>query len=237
MTLSKERRQILEARLGYVFKNPQLLETALCHSSYINECHDGVSCNERLEFLGDAVVNLVVARILMTFMPTEREGQLSAVRSVLVSEKGLAEVAVKLGLPQMLVLGKGEDRDGGREKDSLLSDAMEAVFGAVFLDSDYETVQQVIQTILARPLQAAMDNKNSRDYKTMLQEYLQNKKLPLPVYELVSAAGPDHKKLFTMRLCIDNLNFEGSGPNKKQAQQDAAHNAMAYFARADALKN
>lgn len=231
MTLSKENRQILETKLGYVFKNPDLLDTALCHSSYINECRSDLKCNERLEFLGDAVVNLAVAQILMEMAPDSREGKLSAIRSTLVSEKGLADVAVALGLPELLVLGKGEERDGGRYKKSVMSDAMEAVFAAVFLDSDFETARNVVKLVFGARPQYAIEKKYSRDYKTMLQEYLQNKKIPLPVYELVEASGPDHKRNFTMRLSIESMNFEGVGSNKKKAQQDAARKAMEYFSQ------
>lgn len=221
--------QALEQNLGYEFKRPELLRTALCHSSYMNECRESVKCNERLEFLGDAVVNLAIAEALMKLAPDVREGQLSAIRATLVSEKGLAEVADSVGLPQMLILGKGEEQDGGRAKKSLLSDAMEAVFAAVYLDSDFETVSRVIQHVFGDRCQDALEKKYDRDYKTMLQEYLQNKRLPLPVYELVDVTGPDHKRHFCMRIVVNDMKFLGSGSNKKKAQQDAAKNAMLFF--------
>lgn len=225
--------KILQQNLGYTFKRLELLQTALYHSSYINECRDCDKSNERLEFLGDAVVNLAIAQLIMEMAPDWREGKLSSLRATLVSEKGLADVADQLGLPQMLVLGKGEEQDGGREKKSLIADAMEAVFAAVFLDSDYETVREVVRHVFGARPQDAMDKKHSRDYKTLLQEYLQNQKIPLPTYELVEASGPDHKRNFTMRLHINNMSFEGSGPNKKKAQQEAARQAFQYFIDAE----
>lgn len=221
--------EVLQRKLGYTFKKPELLQTALYHSSYINECRDCVKSNERLEFLGDAVVNLAIAQLIMEMAPDWREGKLSSLRAALVSEKGLADVAGQLDLPQMLVLGKGEEQDGGREKKSLIADAMEAVFAAVFLDSDYETVRDVVRHVFGSRPQDAMDKKHSRDYKTLLQEYLQNKKMPLPSYELVELSGPDHKRNFTMCLHINDMFFEGTGSNKKKAQQEAARNAMQYF--------
>lgn len=224
--------KILQQNLGYTFKNPELLQTALHHSSYINECREDVRNNERLEFLGDAVVNLAIAQLLMEMAPDWREGKLSSLRAALVSEKGLAEVAEQLGLPQILVLGKGEELDGGRKKKSLIADAMEAVFAAVFLDSDYESVREVIRRVFgSRPVEV-MDKSHSCDYKTLLQEYLQNKKNPLPAYELIEASGPDHKRNFTMRLHINDFFFDGSGSNKKMAQQDAAQKAFEYFTAA-----
>lgn len=225
--------KILQQNLGYTFKRPELLQTALYHSSYINECRDCDKSNERLEFLGDAVVNLAIAQLIMEMAPDWREGKLSSIRASLVSEKGLADVAAQLNLPQMLVLGKGEEQDGGREKKSLIADAMEAVFAAVFLDSDYETVREVVRHVFGARPQDAMDKKHSRDYKTLLQEYLQNQKIPLPTYELVEASGPDHKRNFTMRLHINDMSFEGSGPNKKKAQQEAARQAFQYFIDAE----
>lgn len=232
----KNNLKILQQNLGYTFKRPELLQTALYHSSYINECRDCVKSNERLEFLGDAVVNLAIAQIIMEMASDWREGKLSAIRAALVSEKGLADVAVQLDLPQMLVLGKGEEQDGGREKKSLVADALEAVFAAVYLDSDFATVREVVRHVFGTRPQDVVDKKHSRDYKTMLQEYLQNKKMPLPSYELIEASGPDHKRHFIMRLHINDINFEGSGSNKKKAQQEAAKNAMDYFTGSDAGK-
>lgn len=225
----KNNLKVLQQNLGYTFKRPELLQTALYHSSFINECRDCVKSNERLEFLGDAVVNLAIAQIIMEMAPDWREGKLSAIRAALVSEKGLADVAAQLGLPQMLVLGKGEEQDGGREKKSLVADALEAVIAAVFLDSDFATVRDVVRHVFGTRPQEAVEKKHSRDYKTMLQEYLQNKKMPLPTYDLIEASGPDHKRHFTMRLHINDMDFEGSGPNKKKAQQEAAKNAMEFF--------
>lgn len=219
----------LQEKLGYTFHQPDFLRTALCHSSYINECPEDIKCNERLEFLGDAVVNLAIAHILMQLDPDLREGKLSAIRAVLVSEKGLAEVAAKLDLPKLLILGRGEELDGGREKKSLISDAMEAVFAAVYLDSDFETTLKVVQRVFDSRPEEAMTKKNPLDYKTMLQEYLQNKKIPLPKYELINTSGPDHKRQFTIRITIDGREFTGMGSNKKKAQQNAAQNAMLYF--------
>lgn len=224
--------EIFQQNLGYTFKKPELLQTALHHSSYINECREDVRNNERLEFLGDAVVNLAIAQLIMEMAPDWREGKLSSLRAALVSERGLAEVAERLGLPQILVLGKGEELDGGRKKKSLIADAMEAVFAAVFLDSDYESVREVIRHVFgSRPLEA-MDQSHSCDYKTMLQEYLQNKKIPLPTYELIEASGPDHKRNFTIRLHINDSFFDGSGSNKKMAQQAAAQKAFESFTAA-----
>ncbi len=218
----------LEEKLGYQFRNVQLLENALYHSSYANE-HRGshIQSNERLEFLGDAVLGLVSAEYLYKEHPDLPEGDLTRIRASLVCEESLHEVAQSLNLGAYLKLGHGEETCGGRERPSILADATESVFAAVYLDGGLEAVRQLIYRVLLEKECEASVEQRRRDYKTGLQEFVQRKPNQVLHYELIGSSGPDHAKVF--QSCV-RLNGEvagiGEGRSKKEAEQAAAKCAL-----------
>ncbi|MBT8495667.1 MAG: ribonuclease III [Deltaproteobacteria bacterium] len=217
----------LEQALGYQFRDRSLLERALTHRSFANESGDEVIDNERLEFLGDAVVQLAVSGDLMARFPDQREGELSVLRAQLVSEQGLCEAAQRVELGVYLQLGKGEEQTGGRDKPSLLSDAFEAVCAAVYLDGGFEVACELVLRLLDSDLEVLQAGE-SRDYKTRLQELAQAELGAAPRYELVEATGPDHDKRFTVRVVIGDLPYgAATGKSKKGAEQAAAKQALA----------
>lgn len=218
----------LEARLGYQFRNRELLATALTHRSYANENPEtGRSDNEKLEFLGDAVLDLVVGHMLMDKYPDASEGELSVTRSQVVSEAGLAEVAQEIGLGDWLFLGKGEERTGGRGKPSLLSDAVEAVVAAVYLDSGFDAAWGLIGRLFPVRLDR-VEVTGYFDHKTRLQERAQALLKTTPEYVVTGERGPDHAKVFEVSVRIlDREWARGEGRSKKEAEQRAA--ALAAF--------
>ncbi len=218
---------ILEKNLGYNFKDRGLLETALCHSSYLNENRENCSeNNERLEFLGDAVLGLCVGHLLMKKSPLKNEGDLSKLRSGLVSEPGLAEVARMIDLGRFIRLGKGEKLSRGFDKNSILSDAFEAVVAAVYLDGGFERVSDLISDLFNERIDRILAAGNTIDYKSALQELAQEHGAGTPVYELLHATGPDHDKTFEIRLDLLGTESRGIGKTKKAAEQNAAENAL-----------
>lgn len=217
----------LQEKLHYVFRDPDLLSTALTHRSYINENpQSGASDNERMEFLGDAVLGLCVSDLLMKKYRDFDEGTLSKIRSGLVNEKPLADLASKLGLGDCLLLGRGEEHSGGRTKESLLANAFEAVIAAVYLDSSFSKIRTLIKKLM-KPLITDEDpSAECFDYKTVLQEFCQKKYKSAPLYTLISESGPDHDKTFEVEVAIgDDVRQTGRGKSKKDAQKQAAHRA------------
>jgi ribonuclease III len=213
----------LEAAIGYNFVDPELLAGAMLHRSYIAE-HPGPVSNERLEFLGDAVLGLVIADLSYRQFPDAPEGQLSETRKRVVNAGSLAEVAREIGLGAHLRLGRGEDAAGGRDKQSILSDACEAVIGAVYLDGGLDAAYQVVHAMIADRLQIAIDA--PLDHKTALQEICSRLKRAAPVYVLTSV-GPDHDKEFTATVSIGGERLgKGTGKSKKEAEQAAAAVAL-----------
>lgn len=212
----------LSRRIGYEFKDPTLLELALTHRS----C--GKRNNERLEFLGDSIVNFVIADALYARFPAAREGQLSRLRARMVKGETLAEIARELKLGDYLRLGSGELKSGGFRRDSILADATEAVMGAIYLDSDLECCRGFI----LRWFQARLDeldlNESLKDSKTRLQEHLQSRRLALPEYELVDVEGEAHSQTFHIRCHVTGLPAptEGVGSSRRQAEQEAARQAL-----------
>jgi ribonuclease-3 len=218
----------LEERLGYTFQDRSLLEAALYHSSYANEHRgSGISSNERLEFLGDAVLGLVTADFLYRKHPKAPEGDLTRIRAALVCEESLHEVAQSLQLGDYLQLGKGEEAGGGRQRPSILADATESVFAAVYLDGGMEAARSLIHRVLLDKEREEDVEQRRRDYKTELQELVQRKAGRVLRYELVDTSGPDHAKVF--HICV-TVNGEpvgsGSGRSKKEAEQAAAKAAL-----------
>jgi ribonuclease-3 len=218
----------LESRFGHQFRNRELLDDALTHRSWANEA-GGVSHYERIEFLGDAVLGLVTADWLFEMHSHRAEGELSLQKSMLVSEGALAAYAGKLALGEGLRLGAGEERSGGRFKASLLADVLEALFGAVYLDAGFEAARQVVRQYLESASEMPLEQR-ALDPKTTLQEKVQAKGWPLPVYSVVEQSGPDHDKVFTVEVHIrGGLAGRGIGRTKKGAEQAAAGGALAVL--------
>ena len=215
----------LEAALGYVFHDARGLERALTHRSYLNEPKHGEPSedNERLEFLGDAVLTLIVSEALAHRHPEAAEGALSKMRSRLVSEAALAQVAQRLGLGAYMRLGRGEELSGGREKRSLLANVMEALIAAVYQDGGYDAARRVMVAVLEPELAEIGDGGIGIDYKTQVQERCQQQLGLLPDYRVCRESGPDHRKVFHVELSIaGQLYGEGTGTTKKEAEQQAA---------------
>jgi ribonuclease III len=218
----------LEAVLGYHFKDRALLERALRHASWCNEQQgERGEDNERLEFLGDAVLDLVVGHRLMTRYPQLREGELSVTRAQVVSETGLSDVAGQLGIGAWLMLGKGEEKSGGRTKPSILADAFEAIVASVYLDSGFEAADAMVHRLLAQRIET-VEFKGFYDFKTRLQETAQARMKATPTYQVVQELGPDHDKRFVVAVQINNDEWARAvGKSKKEAEQMAA--AEAHF--------
>ena len=216
----------LETAIGYKFKNITLLQNALTHSSYANEqWHDSLKSNERLEFMGDSILGMVVAEHLYKTQPDRPEGDLTRMRADMVCESSLAEIAQKLHLGDHLLLGKGEELSGGRNRPSILADAVESVIAACFLDGGMTPAEAFIREfVLCNVPVRTMKNV---DYKTALQELVQQKKNQQLAYTLVGESGPDHDKQFVVELTLNGkVVGNGVGTSKKRAEQDAARVAM-----------
>lgn len=219
--------ETLEARIGYTFHDRRLLQNALMHSSYANENRArGCTSNERLEFLGDSVLGMVTATRLYRLYPDMPEGKLSRLRAELVCEQSLHAVALELGLGSYIRLGHGETRNGGRERPSILADAVEAIIAAIYLDGGLESAQRfILDHILTGLAEGQMHH--VADYKTDLQERVQRKPGQALEYTLLSESGPDHNKSFTMNVLLNGSEIgRGTGRTKKEAEQSAAKSAL-----------
>ena len=216
----------LEAAIGYKFKNIALLQNALAHSSYANErWHDSLMSNERLEFLGDSILGMVVAEHLYRNFPDRPEGELTRMRADMVCEQSLAAVANHLGLGTHLMLGHGEEAGGGRTRPSILADAVESVIAAAFLDGGMDAAAGIIRRFILTNV--PVTRLHNKDYKTGLQELVQQKKNQVLSYALVGESGPDHDKNFLVEVSLNGMVVgKGSGSSKKRAEQDAARCAM-----------
>lgn len=218
--------EALEKKLGYTFKNKALLLNALTHSSYANEARHGVTSNERLEFLGDSVLSIIVSNYLFNQFPNMPEGELTKLRASLVCEKSLCAFSRELELGKFLQLGKGEDKGGGRERDSILADAFEAVLAAIYLDGGMEIARKHVMNFVLRELKHT-DDEVFKDYKTALQEIIQRNPEESVTYILTDEFGPDHDKQFTVEVHLNsNIIGTGKGKSKKQAEQMAAKQAL-----------
>jgi len=219
--------QELQKNIDYTFVEPELLCQALTHKSFSNEQPEFVLHNERLEFLGDAVLELVISDWVFCHYPDIPEGGLTRIRAEVVSEKGLSGIARQLQLGVGLRLGKGEDKSGGREKSSLLADALEALLGAIYCDGGFAAASQVIDRIFSPVIEQSALLRYGSDYKTCLQERLQAQYGKLPEYVLVQVSGPDHERVFSMEVRSNGkLLGKGSGSSKKSAEQKAAAAAL-----------
>ena len=217
----------LEQKIGYSFQNPQLLHRALCHSSYANEVKGGESSNERLEFLGDAVLSIVVSRHIFLHFTHLPEGELTKLRAALVCEKSLHKFALALGLGEHLLLGKGESQNGGRARPSILADAFEALIAALYLDGGIDAAGRFIMRYVSDAIEEFGHKPAFKDYKTALQEIIQKNPEEQVEYVLTGESGPDHDKRFTVEVHLNsNVIGRGTGRSKKDAEQDAAHQAL-----------
>lgn len=219
---------MLQQELGYTFREQKLLETALTHSSYSREQGAGCECNERLEFLGDAFFDAIIGEELYRIFPEKEEGTLSRIRATIVCEKSLAQAARRLDLGSFLMLGHGEEKTGGRHRESILADAMEAIMGAVYLDGGFDAVRGMVLDLFRTVIDDARRGKYIiHDYKTHLQEQLQARGITEIRYDMTGQTGPDHDKTFTVCLYVNGQPAaEGRGKSKKQAEQRAAQQAL-----------
>lgn len=217
-----------EESIGVRFNNITLLSQALTHSSYVYEKEKrGITQNERLEFLGDVVLSLVVSEYIYNYYPQHLEGDLAKIRAVVVSRKVLARIAKSVGVGELLLLGKGEELTGGRKRNSILANTFEAIVGAIYLDAGLSVAGRFILSLLKEEIELANRNESIRDYKTFLQEFTQERYKMLPTYEVTRALGPDHRKSFEVNCIVKGDVFgKGRGKSKKEAEQDAAYNAL-----------
>ena len=216
----------LEAAIGYRFQNITLLQNALTHSSYANErWHNSLKSNERLEFLGDSILGMVVAEYLYKNFPDRPEGELTRMRADMVCEKTLASVAGRIELGRHLMLGNGEEQGGGRSRDSILADAVESVIAASFLDGGMAAARSFIEKFIL--VEVPVRKMHNADYKTALQELIQQKKNQTLSYALVGESGPDHDKRFEVEVSLNGRVIgTGTGSSKKRAEQMAAQSAL-----------
>ena len=216
----------LETAIGYRFHNIQLLHNALTHSSYANErWHNSLLSNERLEFLGDSILGMLVAEYLYRNFPDRPEGELTRMRADMVCEQTLAAAANKIGVGEHLLLGHGEERFGGRSRNSILADAMESIIAACFLDGGISAALKVVQQFIL--VEVPVTKLHNVDYKTQLQELVQQKKNQVLSYALVGESGPDHDKQFEVEVSLNGTVVgSGTGSSKKRAEQSAAASAI-----------
>jgi len=229
-SVSSERKRelsLFEKQASIHFKNIELLNLAFSHRSFANESHDEIDNNERLEFLGDSVLGLVVSSWLFTHLPDLDEGDFSRIKSFVVSEDSLAVIAKNLRVDNFILIGKGEEFSGGRSKKALLADCMEAILGAYFIDSGYKASTELIQRLLVPQIHTVLENKHRKDYKTLLQEFVQKKYKTYPKYNVVKKTGPEHDNTFWVEVIIQKKTFgPASGNNKKEGEQAAARIAF-----------
>jgi len=233
--IGPERREelgLFQRHAGIKFKNPELLNLAFCHRSFANERGEGIGNNERLEFLGDSVLGLAVAEYLYESLPDRPEGDLAKIKSFVVSEASLSEIARSLRVDNFILIGKGEEYSGGRAKKAILADSFEAIIGAFFLDSGFREAKRFVLAFLVPEITKVLENRHEKDYKTLLQEYAQKTYRAYPRYVLSKKTGPDHERVFWMQVEVGGHSFgPGKGQNKKQAEQAAA--AIAYESLAE----
>lgn len=228
--MRREMLEKLENKLGYQFSNIHYLETALRHTSFVKGDGNGKEHNQRMEFLGDAVLELCVSENIYQKYQEYNEGALTRLRAAVVCEPALYQAALAFDLPKYVQLGHGEESTGGRKKPSIISDAFEAVIGAIFLDGGFEAAKTFIEKFSDDMIKATAAKTETKDYKTMLQEYVQKHHWGNVRYELVSAQGPDHKKVFSICVILGEERLgEGIGASKQEAGQQAAKQALMKY--------
>ena len=221
----------LEEILKYKFKDKFLLKKSMIHRSYGNENWNFKNINnEKLELLGDAVLDLIITEYIFKEFSDSNEGELAKLKSMIVSEPVLASISKEIGLGKYLLLSKGEDLTGGRKRDSIVGDALEALLGAIYLDSNFEEVKKIALTYFKNKIENINQNEDLIDYKTLLQEYSQREYKKVPEYIILEELGPDHNKEFKVGVIVKKkISGEGIGKNKKMAEQMAARNACKKF--------
>ncbi len=213
------------------FRRLELLNLAFSHRSFVNEQGEDVDNNEKLEFLGDSVLGLVISEYLFIEYPEMAEGDFARIKSFVVSEDSLSEFARRTKVDNFILIGKGEEYSGGRKKKAILADCLEAIIGAYYLDSGYKPVKKFILEYLVPEIQKVLDNKHKKDYKTLLQEYVQKSFKTYPRYSVVKKTGPDHNRQFWVSVTVGKKIFgPGKGQNKKEAEQEAAGIAFTALA-------
>ncbi len=223
----KRELQLFEKQAGIRFRRIELLNLAFAHRSFANEIPEDVGNNEKLEFLGDSVLGLVVSEYLYNSLRDKNEGDLAKIKSFVVSEDSLADIAKRIKVDNFILIGKGEEYSGGRSKKALLADALEAIIGAYFVDSGWSASRKFILRQLVPEITKVLEDKHRKDYKTLLQEYVQKNYKTYPRYILTQKSGPDHNRTFWMDVKIQNETYgPGKGKNKKEAEQNAA--SIAY---------
>lgn len=219
----KKELQLFEKHVGIRFRKLEFLNLAFCHRSFANEQGGGIDNNEKLEFLGDSVLGLAVSEYLFTILPDKAEGDLARIKSFVVSEDSLAEIAKAIKVDNFILIGKGEEYSGGRSKKAILADCMEAIIGAYYLDSGFKASRTFVLRYLIPEINKVLENRHKKDYKTLLQELVQKQYKSYPRYMLVKKTGPDHDRTFWIEVKIDGNSFgPGKGKNKKEAEQNAA---------------
>ena len=228
-----------EKTVGHTYQDRSHAMEALIHSSWVNENPEAGHCsNERLEFMGDALLDFVMAVRLYRLVPTLSEGEMSRLRSLIVCETSLAQVAQEIDLGNWLLMGRGEDRNGGRARPSILADALEAVFGGIYLDAGLQKASEIMDRMLEPVIRAALSGEAPSDYKTLLQEDLQQSGLVKIAYRVVASTGPDHARVFRVEVSCDGVLLgEGAGRSKKEAEQEAARQALQTRSTAVGGKN
>jgi len=229
---AKRERELLlfQDQVGIEFNSLELLNLAFCHRSYVNEIASEVENNERLEFLGDSVLGMITSEYLYGFLRDKPEGELARIKSVVVSENSLGKIAKTVHIDNFILIGRGEEYSGGRNKKAILADCMEALIGAYYLDSGFNSVKEFVMSYLASEIECVLEDKYEKDYKTLLQELVQKRYKTCPKYKLIRKDGPDHDKTFLVEVHVADDTFgPGEGKNKKTAEQHAASIAYNHY--------
>ncbi len=209
--------------MGIRFKSLGLLNLAFTHRSFANESSEDIENNEKLEFLGDSVLGLVTSEYLFLLLRDKNEGVLAKIKSFVVSENSLSEIAKRIKVDNFILIGRGEEYSGGRSKKALLADTTEAIIGAYYIDSGFYSAREFVLKLLIPEIEKVLENKHEKDFKTLLQEYVQKKFKTHPKYRVIRKTGPDHDKTFWIEVSVQNRTYgPGKGKNKKEAEQSAA---------------
>lgn len=219
----KKELQLFQRYVGIRFKSIELLNLAFTHRSFANESSENIENNEKLEFLGDSVLGLVTSEYLFLLLRDKNEGVLAKIKSFVVSETSLSEIAKKIKVDNFILIGRGEEYSGGRSKKALLADTTEAIIGAYYIDSGFNAAREFVLKLLLPEIEKVLENKHEKDFKTLLQEYVQKRFKIHPKYRVIKKTGPDHDKTFWIEVSVQNKTYgPGKGKNKKEAEQSAA---------------
>jgi ribonuclease-3 len=228
--ITKDRIEALsefQEKIGVRFRNVSLLNTALSHKSYVNEVSENLENNEKLEFLGDAFLGIVISDTLYNQKLYLKEGSLARIKSYVVSQPTLYRVGKEMGIEKYILLGKGEEKSGGRKRTALIGDSVEAVLGAYYLDAGFKQARKLVERYFLKEILWVEEDRHEKDYKSILQEYTQKKHKTVPRYQVTNTEGPDHKRTFYVKVYVQDRVFgPGVGESKKKAEQSAAETAL-----------